>query len=67
MALAGSLQLLAALPSPARLGFDRTPNPIREEPTATPIRNEGTAIRVPDDLGLGIEIDRETLAKFHVD
>ncbi|WP_433632127.1 mandelate racemase/muconate lactonizing enzyme family protein [Halomicrococcus sp. NG-SE-24] len=67
VALAGSLQLLATLPSPVRLEFDRTPNPIREELAAIPIRNEGTAVPIPDGPGLGIEIDREMLAEFRVD
>jgi len=67
VALAGSLQLLATLPGPVRLEFDRTPNPIREELAVDPIRNEGTAVPVPDGPGLGIEIDRDTLGEFAVE
>ena len=67
VALAASLQLLSTLPGSPRLEFDRTPNPIREDLAADPIRNEGTEVPVPDGPGLGIEIDRETLDRFRVD
>jgi D-galactarolactone cycloisomerase len=67
VALAASLQLIATLPGSPRLEFDRTPNPIREELAVDPIRNEGAEVPVPDGPGLGVEIDRETLAEFRVD
>ena len=67
VALAASLQLLATLPGSPRLEFDRTPNPIREDLAADPIRNEGTEVPVPDGPGLGIEIDGGTLERFRTD
>ena len=49
------------------LEFDRTDHPIRRAILTRPIEDiEDIAgiVSVPDDPGLGIEIDREALARF---
>ncbi|MBI4241497.1 MAG: mandelate racemase/muconate lactonizing enzyme family protein, partial [Candidatus Rokubacteria bacterium] len=69
--LYASLQLAAALPpnplalSPAGLLFelDRTPNPFRERLAATPLARKGPLIDIPQGPGLGLEIDRDFLAR----
>src|SRR6516164_1221826 len=73
IAIAASLQLLAVLPSHTPnslapleplLEFDRTEHPIRQAILKKPIEHSNGVVRVPDGPGLGIEIDREALARF---
>ena len=73
IAIAASLQLLAVLPAhtppslaPAEpmLEFDRTEHPIRQAILTTPIEHDGGMVRIPNEPGLGIEIDRNELARF---
>jgi D-galactarolactone cycloisomerase len=73
IAIAASLQLLAVLPPHTppslrsvepMLEFDRTEHPIRQAVLRQPIEHIGGVVRVPDGPGLGIEIDRDALAKF---
>ncbi|WP_063691405.1 mandelate racemase/muconate lactonizing enzyme family protein [Bradyrhizobium stylosanthis] len=73
IAIAASLQLLAVLPShtPTSLApqepmleFDRTEHPIRQAILKHPIEHANGIVRVPDGPGLGIEIDRDALARF---
>ena len=75
IAIAASLQLLAVLPShtPTSLApiepmleFDRTEHPIRQAILKEPIEHAKGVVRVPDRPGLGIDIDREALARFAV-
>jgi D-galactarolactone cycloisomerase len=75
IALAAALQLLAVLPSSTppslnatepMLEFDRTEHPIREALLTTPIEHRGGRVDVPEDVGLGIEIDRDALRRFRV-
>ena len=75
IAIAASLQLLAVLPThtPASLAplqpmleFDRTEHPIRQAILKRGIEHQRGIVRVPDGPGLGIEIDREALARFAV-
>jgi D-galactarolactone cycloisomerase len=75
IAIAASLQLLAVLPShtPRSLAplepileFDRTEHPIRQAILTRPIEHAGGVVVVPDGPGLGIEIDRDALARFAV-
>jgi D-galactarolactone cycloisomerase len=75
VAIAASLQLLAVLPphTPPSLNplepmleFDRTEHPIRQAILKEPIEHVGGVVRVPDGPGLGIEIDREALARFKI-
>jgi D-galactarolactone cycloisomerase len=73
IAIAASLQLLAVLPShtPTSLAalepmleFDRTEHPIRESLLVQPIQHAKGVVRVPEGPGLGIEVDRQALARF---
>ena len=75
VAIAASLQLLAVLPghTPVSLAplqpmleFDRTEHPIRQSLLVQPIEHTGGIVRVPDGPGLGIEVDRDALARFTV-
>jgi D-galactarolactone cycloisomerase len=67
VALAASLQVLSTIPGEPMLEFDRTPNPIREDLAVDPITNEGNAVPIRDDPGLGIEIDEAVLDEFRID
>jgi len=70
--LATALQLLAVLPhNPPRhtpqeplLEFDRSEHPFRQAVLREPIEHAGGIVRVPEGPGLGIEVDREALARF---
>lgn len=72
VAIAAALQFLAVLPdSPPRheprqplLEFDRTDNPFRQAVLRTPIEHREGRVAVPDAPGLGIEVDRDALARF---
>jgi D-galactarolactone cycloisomerase len=72
IALAASLQLLAVLPHnpPCRfpleplLEFDRTEHPIRQAVLHRPVEHERGWVAVPTGPGLGVEVDREALARF---
>jgi D-galactarolactone cycloisomerase len=73
IAIAASLQLLAVLPphTPLSLAplepileFDRTEHPIRQAILKQPIEHRSGMVGVPDGPGLGIEIDREALARL---
>jgi D-galactarolactone cycloisomerase len=74
VALAASLQLLAALPHnppglypiEPLLEFDRSEHPIRMAVLQEPIEQRGGWVEVPQGVGLGIEIDRVALARFAV-
>src|SRR5579863_4133831 len=72
VALAASLQLIAALPHnppglhPVEplLEFDQSEHPIRFAVIAEPIVQKDGWVAIPDRPGLGIEIDRSALDKF---
>jgi D-galactarolactone cycloisomerase len=73
VALAASLQLLAVLPAHTppsltpvepMLEFDRTEHPIRQAVLMRPIEHEHGIVEIPHGPGLGIEIDRDALARF---
>lgn len=75
IAIAASLQLLAVLPShtPPSLApiepileFDRTEHPIRQALLTPAIEHQNGVVAVPDGPGLGIEVDRDALARFAV-
>jgi len=67
IALAASLQVIATIPGEPMLEFDRTPNPIREDLAVDPITNDGDVVSIPDEPGLGIEIDETVLESFRKD
>ena len=72
--LAASLQLLAALPDvpprhtprPPILEFDRSEHPFRQAVLKTPIEHENGRVAIPMAPGLGVEIDREGIARYRV-
>ena len=72
--LAAALQLLAVLPhNPPRhtpreplLEFDRSEHPFRQAVLTRPIEHSGGIVTIPDKPGLGIEVDREAIARFSV-
>ena len=72
VALAASLQLIAALPHnppglhpiEPLLEFDQSEHPIRMAVLAEPIVQQDGWVEIPDRPGLGIEVDRDALAKF---
>lgn len=75
IAIAASLQLIAALPphtssslNPVTpiLEFDRSEYPIRQANLIEPIEHARGIVRVPNGVGLGIDIDRKALARFAV-
>ena len=73
--LSAALHLLAVLPHnpPGRkpwepmLEFDRSEHPARQAVMTTPIEHERGVVKIPTGPGLGIEIDKQTLAEFTVD
>jgi D-galactarolactone cycloisomerase len=72
--LAAALQLLAVLPhNPPRripreplLEFDRSEHPFRQAVLTQPIEHASGLVTIPDKPGLGIEVDREAIARFTV-
>jgi D-galactarolactone cycloisomerase len=72
VALAASLQLIAALPHnppglhpiEPLLEFDQSEHPIRMAVLREPIVQRGGWVAIPDRPGLGIEIDRGAIAQF---
>lgn len=74
VALAASLQLIAALPHnppglypiEPLLEFDRSEHPIRMAVLKEPIEQQSGWVTIPQGPGLGIEIDRAALARFAV-
>jgi len=74
IALAAALQLLAVLPHnppclfplEPMLEFDRTEHPIRQAILVRPIEHQDGIVRIPERPGLGVEIDRDALARFKI-
>lgn len=72
--IAASLQFLASLPfAPDRhdprmpwLEFDRTPNPFRQAIASEPLEASDGVVAIPDKPGIGIEVDREAMAKYRI-
>jgi len=64
IAIVASLQLIASLPRASLLEFDRSDNPIREEMGKSLIVREGSYVKVPQNPGLGINIDENIIRKY---
>ncbi len=72
--LAAALQLLAVLPhNPPRhtpreplLEFDRSEHPFRQAVLTRPIEHSAGIVAIPEGPGLGIEIDRQAIARFSI-
>jgi D-galactarolactone cycloisomerase len=76
VAIAAALQLLAVTQpwTPVSLGplepmleFDRTEHPVRDALLTEPIEHVCGVVTVPTGPGLGIEVDRQAIARFKVD
>ena len=73
--LSAALNLLAVLPhTPPRhtpieplLEFDRSEHPFRQAVIKGTIEHENGVVQVPEGPGLGIEIDRDAVARFMID
>jgi D-galactarolactone cycloisomerase len=73
--LAATLQFLGALPDqppawrafPPMLEFEQTPNPLRDSLALKPIAigSDGT-VAIPQDPGLGIEVNRAVLEQYRL-
>lgn len=72
IAVAAALQVLAVLPPvPKRhapsdpwLEFDQTENPFRMAVLTKPIQHQRGRVAIPEGPGLGVEVDRQALAKW---
>jgi len=64
VAIAACLQLIASLPKASLLELDRSDNPIREEMEKSFIVKEGSYVKVPQNPGLGINIDEGIITKY---
>ncbi len=71
--MAAAVQFAAAVPAyphtqfepePALFEFDRSPNPLRSEILSTPFDPSGGTLSVPQDPGLGIDVDEDALELF---
>src|SRR5262245_13356111 len=70
--LAAALQLLAVLPhSPPQhrplepmLEFDRSGHPFRQAVLMQPLEHEAGVVSIPENPGLGIDVDRTAIARF---
>lgn len=74
IAIAASLQLLAVVPhnppglfpTEPMLEFDQSEHPVRHAVLTEPIRHRGGIVRIPEGPGLGVEVDREAVARFRI-
>lgn len=55
------------VPDPMMVEFDRSPNPLRDELLESPFDPTNGSLNVPQDSGLGIEIDEDALATYRTD
>jgi len=70
--LAASLQAIAAIPhgTPRNeplepiFEFDRTINPYRQSVLLEPLEHHGGVMQIPDQAGLGIEVNRQALKQY---
>ncbi|WP_067623149.1 mandelate racemase/muconate lactonizing enzyme family protein [Alicyclobacillus acidiphilus] len=62
--LAASIHFAAALPGNTILELDANPNPLRERLFTRPVKVVDGRIAVPEEPGLGFELDRE-FVQFH--
>lgn len=61
-----TLHLAAAIPNFLICEMDRLPNPLREELIVTPMEFQNGYIKVPEEPGLGIELNEEILKKYSI-
>ena len=61
-----TLYLAAAIPNFLICEVDRLPNPLREELVVTPMEFQNGFIKVPEEPGLGIELNEEIIKKYSI-
>jgi len=72
--LAATMHFLASLPNtppclvpvPPMLEYEQTFNPFRDELSSARLTHTGGIVQVPDGPGLGIDVNREVLARYRV-
>lgn len=64
VAIAASLQYIAALETDAPLEFDRSPNPLREELASDRLVSADGRARIPDRPGLGVDLDVSAIEQY---
>ncbi|WP_408960270.1 mandelate racemase/muconate lactonizing enzyme family protein [Natrinema sp. 74] len=55
------------VPDPMMVEFDRSPNPLRDDLLESPFDPSGGSLDVPQEPGLGIEIDADALETYRTD
>lgn len=55
------------VPEPMMVEFDRSDNPLRDEILSTPFDPTGGSLAVPQEPGLGIEVDEDTVERYRAD
>ena len=66
LTLVASMHLLASLPNGLILEFDQNPNVLRQQLLKEPIRAEAGFVKLPERLGLGVELDPVTVERYRV-
>lgn len=64
VAIAANVHLAVSIPNGCMVEMDRTYNPMRTEIVRTPIMVEGGHVKVPQEPGLGIELNEQILSEF---
>lgn len=67
IAIAASLQYIAALETDALLEFDRSPNPLREELSGEEFISGDGRARIPDRPGLGVDLDVSAIEQYRTE
>jgi len=62
--LSATLHVIATLAHAEYIEFNVTDNPLRTQLLKRPLRVENGALRVPDEPGLGVELNEETVARY---
>jgi L-alanine-DL-glutamate epimerase-like enolase superfamily enzyme len=65
--LVAAMHLLASLPNGLILEFDQNPNALRQELLKEPITTDGQGwVKLPEQPGLGVELDAAAVEKYRV-
>ena len=65
--VAATLHVIATLRDCPYLEYNVTPNPLRTDLLANPLRPSGGEIEVPTGPGLGIELNEDTIAHYRIE
>jgi L-alanine-DL-glutamate epimerase-like enolase superfamily enzyme len=64
--LVASMHLLASIPNGLLLEFDQNPNALRTELLQEPIKAEDGFVKLPEQPGLGVELDPTVVERYRV-